>query len=155
MKSKSFSILPKTLYAILKPIFTVILSLLVFIIASIFLEDYKVYTYPISVILFLIYVYKVFFISTTVYEITTEQLRYTRGVFNIKTDYIELYRVLDFQIDRPLLMRMISVMKITLETSDKSHPRFQLVGIPKSNILDVIRQLVEQNRKSKRVHVIE
>src|SRR4051812_42334138 len=44
------------------------------------------------------------FIRTQVFEVTSQRLRWTRGVLTKRTDEMELYRVLDVSLVEPLLL---------------------------------------------------
>ena len=151
---KNFIIFPTSLYAFLKPLFFVILGFGLIALGIIFFR-FRATIIPLSIPFFLIYFYKALYIKTTKYEISAQQIKHTRGVFSIKTDYLELYRVKDFGEHRSFLMRLLAVMKVTLITSDKSDPIFEMNGIPKSNITKVLRELVETNRVKKRVFEID
>jgi len=48
-------------------------------------------------------------------------------------------------------MKVFGIMNVTLYTSDKTTPILKLKGISKSNIIDVIRLKVENQRKLKGV----
>lgn len=151
---------PHGLYALFHPIKYLFLACL-FLIAAFFIkghvpEDIVKYASVTAVcLMLLIYILNFLYIKSIVYTITDEQILYKRGVFTITTDYIELYRVQDFKIVRTFMLRFIGGMNYTMETMDKSHPIFELQGIPKSDIDTIIRNLVEENRARKNVFVTE
>jgi len=89
------------------------------------------------------------------YEISPEQIKYTRGVLQVKIDFLEMYRIKDFDQRQSLIMSMLGIMHIRLMTSDISHPMLVMKGIPKSNIADVLRELIEQSRRENRVYAID
>ena len=43
----------------------------------------------------------------TVYELTTQSLKITRGILNRRLDELELFRVKDYVMDQPLLLRLV------------------------------------------------
>lgn len=47
-------------------------------------------------------------------------------------------------------MRLFSLMNVRLHTSDKTSPILDFTGIPKSNIVDIIRDWVGKERKRTR-----
>ena len=94
-------------------------------------------------------------ISTVRYELKDGQLLYHRGVFMYRMDTIELYRVKDFSVTKPLWVRLFGGMHIDMQTSDKSHPYFQLKGVPNSNLADVIRDQVTEARQKNRVFEVD
>lgn len=147
---------PNMYYAILKPFSFVVLAVLLLVLTLYGFNFFKKEMFlfigiSLSSFALLIYIYKFFYIKSITYKITKEQVIYLRGVFTITTDNIELYRVKDFTVKRPFLMRIISAMNLSLITSDKTHPVFEMIGIPKSNIDIVIRKLVEEQRRNKGV----
>lgn len=88
------------------------------------------------------------------YEITSEELRHYSGVFPRKHEYVELYRVKDYKIEKPLIYRIFGLGNLTIYTSDKTTPVFHLVAIrdPEEKY-KILRGLVELNRREK--HVLE
>lgn len=63
------------------------------------------------------------------YTLTTQRFSVESGVFNRTTDSLELYRVKDWQIYRPFLMRIFGLGCLRIDTSDRSHARVTIVGI--------------------------
>ncbi len=150
----------KDQYTYLHPIKWLVFAFISLIIGIVILpySDNSIIKYLVgSMVLLMLVIYLLHFmyLRSIVYTITEEQIIFKRGIFTINIDYIELYRVLDFNETRPFLMRFIGAMNFSMETSDKSHPTFTLTGIPKSNVDTLIRNLVEKNRKTKRVLVTE
>ncbi len=92
----------------------------------------------------------------SVYELTTERLKQTRGVFAKRTEELELYRVKDLAVEQPLFLRLFSLANVILETSDKSSPRVALEAVPRAQELgDTIRRQVEELRQRKRVREVD
>jgi len=154
--TKHYLIKPSTYYALMKPFGFFILAIMFVTLtrfASVYLnnEIFQLIGIGASLLVVLVYIYKFLYIKSMTYKITKEQIVYTRGVFTITTDNIELYRVKDFTVKRPFLMRIIKAMNFSLITSDKTHPILDLIGIPKSNIDQVVRKLVEEQRRIKGV----
>ncbi|HEY2625511.1 MAG TPA: PH domain-containing protein [Candidatus Udaeobacter sp.] len=65
-----------------------------------------------------------------VYELTTERLKITEGVFSKVTDTLELYRVKDLETRQPFLYRTFGVENVQLNTSDASSPFIFIDAIP-------------------------
>lgn len=141
-------------YALLKPGYIIIIFFL-FLFIDADLLDLTNYRLFFCVPLLLIYLYRVLYIKTSQYIITAEQIQYKRGIFSIEIDYVELYRIKDFKIRKPLLLRLISAMEIHLESSDKSHPVIQMLGVASNDLVDIIRERVEVNRMNKRVFEVD
>jgi uncharacterized membrane protein YdbT with pleckstrin-like domain len=91
-----------------------------------------------------------------IYELTTERLKITEGVFSKVTDTLELYRVKDIETRQPFLYRMFHVENIAITTSDASSPLVFLEAIPSTvSLADKIRNRVEAVRMEKRVREID
>ncbi len=143
-------------YALFKPFGFVIMAVLILALTKLCLNHFQnefilFIGMGLSSIVLLIYLYKFLYIKSITYKIDKEQIIYSRGLFTIITDSIELYRVKDYTVKRPFLLRIINAMNFSLFTSDKTHPVFNMVGIPKSDLYDVVRNLVENQRKVKGV----
>lgn len=151
---------PKNLYAIFYPIKYLLFSAVI-LTASYFVKSYlpedilKCTVAGLVGLLLLAYILHFLYIKSIVYIVTEEQILFKRGIFTITTDYIELYRVLDFTVVRSFLLRLIGGMTFTIETTDKSHPVFKFIGIPNTDIDHYVRRLVEENRARKNVFVTE
>jgi len=91
-----------------------------------------------------------------VFELTSERLKMTEGVFSKKTETLELYRVKDIEVRQPFIFRMLGVENIVLTTSDASSPIVHLDAIPKTvGLSDKLRNQVEIIRQQKRVREID
>jgi len=91
-----------------------------------------------------------------VYELTTERLKITEGVFSKVTDSLELYRVKDLETRQPFLYRTFGVENVQLNTSDASSPFIFIQAIPCTIALgDKIRDQVEAIRTQKQVREID
>jgi membrane protein YdbS with pleckstrin-like domain len=91
-----------------------------------------------------------------VYELTTERLKITQGVFSKVTDTLELYRVKDIETRQPFLYRLFQIENIPVTTSDASSPFILIEAIPSSvAFADKMRDKVEAVRMQKRVREID
>ena len=91
-----------------------------------------------------------------IYELTTERLKITEGVFSKVTDTLELYRVKDLETRQPFLHRLVSLENVQLNTSDASSPFIFIDAIPCSvGLADKIRNQVEIIRQQKGVREID
>ena len=90
------------------------------------------------------------------YELTTERLRLRRGILSRSTDQVELYRVRDYVLQEPFVLRMFGAGDILLQTDDDTNPTVLLRAIPRPGWLrDEIRKNVEIRRDVKRVRITE
>ena len=94
--------------------------------------------------------------KSKVYELTTERLKFTQGVFSKVTDTLELYRVKDIETRQPFSYRLVGIENVQLNTSDTSSP-FILVDAVSCSIglADKIRNEVENIRQQKGVREID
>lgn len=91
-----------------------------------------------------------------VYELTTERLKTTEGVFSKVTDTLELYRVKDLETRQPLAYRLVGIENVVLNTSDVSSPLILVEAIPSAvGLADKIRNQVEAVRAQKSVREVD
>jgi membrane protein YdbS with pleckstrin-like domain len=91
-----------------------------------------------------------------IYELTTERLKITEGIFSKVTDTLELYRVKDLETRQPFLYRMFGVENVEMNTSDTSSPFIFIEAIPRTvGLADKIRNQVEIIRQQKGVREID
>src|SRR5438067_471281 len=91
-----------------------------------------------------------------VYELTSERLKTTEGVFSKVTDTLELYRVKDLETRKPFLYRIVGIENVQLNTSDSSSPFVLIEAIRHQvGLADKIRNQVETIRQQKGVREID
>jgi uncharacterized membrane protein YdbT with pleckstrin-like domain len=80
--------------------------------------------------------------------ITEERVISEIGFFNTKIDYLEMYRIYDYQMNRSLLQKVLNLMNVDLITRDITNPILKLHGISyNSTLVDEIRNRVEHSKK--------
>lgn len=90
------------------------------------------------------------------YELSTERLHISEGVFNKQHDEIELYRVKDTVLHEPFLERLNGCGTLELVTSDAKTPIVMLRAIPDAKrVRELIRQHVERLRQKKGVKELD
>jgi len=95
-------------------------------------------------------------VTNTRYELTTQRLRIRTGVFNRHLEELELYRVRDYKLEQPFLLRLISLSTIILQTSDKSTPVVVLRAIRRGDTLrEQMRTYVEEARMRRGVREVD
>jgi len=95
-------------------------------------------------------------VRAQVFELTSERLLTSRGLLSRTTDSLELYRVKDIRIVRPLALRLIGLENIELMTSDQTSPILVIDHIPASlHLADQIRAHVEACRVAKGTREVE
>lgn len=94
--------------------------------------------------------------KSKLYELTTERLKITQGVFSKTTSTVELYRVKDIEVRQPFWYRLLSLENLYVTTSDVSSPFLLLDAIAVSaGLPDKLRNQVEAIRVQKRVREID
>jgi uncharacterized membrane protein YdbT with pleckstrin-like domain len=93
---------------------------------------------------------------TTVYELTTQRLKIHHGILNRRLEELELYRVKDYIMDQPLVLRLLGLGNLTLVTSDASTPRIAIRAIPGvTAVREQLRTAVQSERDRKRVRELD
>lgn len=93
---------------------------------------------------------------TTLYELTTQRLRIRSGILNRRLDELELYRVKDYVLEQPLLLRFLGLGNLTLISSDATTPRVALRAITDAEGLrELLRNAVQTERDRKRVREMD
>jgi membrane protein YdbS with pleckstrin-like domain len=91
-----------------------------------------------------------------IFELTTERLKMTQGIFSKVTETLELYRVKDIEVLQPFMYRMVGLENIKVNTSDLSSPVILLDGISqKIGFADKLRNQVEIIRAQKNVRELD
>jgi uncharacterized membrane protein YdbT with pleckstrin-like domain len=92
----------------------------------------------------------------TSYVLTSQRLRIRRGILNRRLDEIELFRVKDYVMEQPLLLRMLGLGNITLVTSDVTTPTLLIPAIPDvEDVREKLRTAVQRERDRKRVRELD
>ena len=98
--------------------------------------------------------YRFIFIRNSRYVITREVIRISRGIFFKRTDQLEMFRIKDYIITQPFLLQVFRLMDVTLKSTDPENPVIWLRGIPESDIIDTIRDYVQEARQHNRIYEI-
>lgn len=89
------------------------------------------------------------------YHIGSEQLINQRGVFHRSTEYMELFRIVDFHEHRSLMQQLCGLKTVTVFSMDRTTPRLEITGVPyKTDIVSLIRERVEYNKRRKGIYEI-
>tara|TARA_Y100000816_G_scaffold21884_1_gene14132 strand:- start:524 stop:1009 length:486 start_codon:yes stop_codon:yes gene_type:complete len=85
-------------------------------------------------------------------NISEEKLVQQKGVLNLKTDELQIYRVKDISLEQPIWLRLVGLSNISLISSDKSDPFITIPAISDGDILrEKISTAVEKMRRKKGV----
>ena len=88
------------------------------------------------------------------YKITEDRLTYRKGIFNVTTQFIELYRVKDLELKEPFIYRFFGLSNIKVYSSDLDLPEFTIYAQKKS-LESKLRKAVEAIRVKKGVREID
>jgi len=90
------------------------------------------------------------------YQVTSERIKVSDGVFNRKTDELELYRVRDYKVSEPFWLRVFGLGNLVISSMDVSSPSLEICAIRDPNgRREELRKYVELCRDKKRVRVTE
>lgn len=103
----------------------------------------------------LLVLYRLWFFTTIQWVVGTEKIKYSRGIFNRNTDYLELYRVIDYSEEQSLIQQLLNIKSVIIFSGDRSHSTLRIYGIAENNsIIDFIRDNVELQKKQKKIYEI-
>jgi len=97
-------------------------------------------------------VYRYLYIRKITYIIATEYLQISRGLFFRRIDTIELFRVKDYILEQPLLLQILRLMDLQLFTTDPVNTVIWLRGIPRSDLVETLRERVLATRRYNRIY---
>ena len=84
-----------------------------------------------------------------------ETLCRTSGVLSRSTDYIELYRIVDYQESRTLIQRLLGVKTVTVYSTDKSDAVSDILGVPADmDLIGMLREKVEDCKRKRNIYEI-
>ena len=84
-----------------------------------------------------------------------ETLCRIKGIFSKETDYVEMYRIIDYKESQSFLQRMMGVKTITVYSTDRSDAVTNIVGVSADlDLIGIIRSNVEKKKKKKRIYEI-
>ncbi|MDO8303848.1 MAG: PH domain-containing protein [Sedimentisphaerales bacterium] len=94
-------------------------------------------------------------LKSTFYRLTPDRLEYHRGLFGRKVDNIDLFRVVDYKMDRSILDRMLGIGTIKLFSSDKTDPEFLIFKVKyPQRVFDILsKSTFAADRKANTIHI--
>lgn len=106
-----------------------------------------------SLFISLFLLYQLLYMHKTRYIVTAEQLVCEYGVFQRRTSYMELFRVVDFDEHQTFMQQLTGLKTITVHSMDRTTPHLRLKGINvKTDIVGELRRRVNFNRQYNRIH---
>ena len=93
----------------------------------------------------------------THYKLATQRLVVEQGIFSKRMEQIDLYRIVDYVVERLFSQRMMGTGNLVLETIDKTTPEIRIEGI-KTDVVALyerLRYCTEQEKKKRGVRVFD
>jgi uncharacterized membrane protein YdbT with pleckstrin-like domain len=98
---------------------------------------------------------KLAYLNSVSWTISDSKIKYKHGVLHRKTDFTELYRIVDFEESQNLLQQIFGIKTIIIISSDRTHQIMYMDGIShKSNIVEILEQRVKLSRKENGIYEI-
>lgn len=100
-------------------------------------------------------VFHLAYLRNMVYRIGSEVIIVEHGIFSRSSEYIELYRVVDFREHRSLFQRLFGLKTVSIYSGDRTTPRLDIIGYSgERDLVSIIRERVEYNKQRKGVYEI-
>lgn len=91
------------------------------------------------------------------YKITSQRIVIEHGMFSKRMEQIDLYRVVDYVVERPFGQRIMGTGNLVLEAMDKTTPEIRITGI-KTDVMALyerLRYATEQEKRRRGVRVVD
>jgi|SRR5688572_21798291 uncharacterized membrane protein YdbT with pleckstrin-like domain len=101
--------------------------------------------------------YRLWIIKGIEYKVTTRRIVVETGVLSKKMEQVDLYRIADYAVERPLGQRLMGTGNISLETLERAEKQLDLRDL-KTDVValyEAIRQATELDRKRRGVRLFE
>jgi uncharacterized membrane protein YdbT with pleckstrin-like domain len=93
----------------------------------------------------------------TTYKITSQRIVIESGIFSKRMEQLDLYRIVDYVVERPFGQRIMGTGNIVLESMDKTTPEIRIHGI-KTDVMKLYEQLrysTEQEKRKRGVRLLD
>ena len=135
--------------------FMFLVSLVLFLVAGHDAITFKMPFLVLGTVTMLMTLYGCLYLSKLQYVISAEQLIVQQGVFHRTSDYIELYRIVDFSEQRDILEQFFGLKTISIYSGDRTNPKLDICSVQeKVDVVGIIRERVEYNKQIKGVYEI-
>lgn len=93
----------------------------------------------------------------TRYRITTQRVVVESGLLDKRLDQIDLYRIHDYVVERPLGQRLLGTGNLILSTQDRSTPAVALRGLSTDVVVlyERLRKATEAEKRKRGVRVLD
>ncbi len=118
------------------------------------------YTFPfkwaLELLLLLLTLYLIYrhqYLTRIKFHIGSEQVMIQHGIFELRRNYLELYRVIDYDERQTVAERFFGIKTVSIYSGDRSTPRLDIIGVPADlDLVVAIRERVEYNKRRKGVY---
>ena len=132
-----------------------IISCAMFLIAGHDCITYKMPFVALGSVMICFMLYECLYLHKLRYIITSEQLIIQHGVLNRTSDYIALYRVVDFCENRSIMEQLFGLKTVGIFSGDRTNPQLDIYGVKeKLDVVKIIRERVEYNKRRKGIYEI-
>lgn len=95
------------------------------------------------------------YVTQMKYRIGYEQLMFQRGILSMKRDYIEMYRIVDYEEHSGFLEMLLGLKTVTIHACDRTTPNLKIIGVPQNDdIISTVRERVRISRRKNGIYEI-
>ena len=134
---------------------TIVITTMLFVAGGIDEMPFMKLCLLVAVLLALRLLYSFIALRRIEFRINGEQLIMEHGVFTRKCDYLELYRIVDFNEHRTIMQQICGLKAVTIYSGDRNTPKLDVVGLKNDlDLVSIIRERVEYNKQRKGIYEI-
>ncbi|MCZ7684175.1 MAG: PH domain-containing protein [Sandaracinaceae bacterium] len=95
--------------------------------------------------------------KNTHYKVTTRRVVVERGIFSKRLEQIDLYRVVDYVVERPFSQRLLGTGNLILETTDRTSKELKIerVRADVRQLYEQLREATEADKRARNVRVMD
>ena len=135
--------------------FMFLVSLVLFLVAGHEAITFKMPFLILGSVTTLMMFYGCLYLSKLQFIVSSEQLIIQHGIFHRTSDYIELYRIVDFCEQRCIMEQLFGLKTISIYSGDRTNPKLDIYGVQeKLDVVGIIRERVEYNKQRRGVYEI-
>lgn len=88
------------------------------------------------------------------YYITTQRIKFERGIFSKTQQNIELFRIDDFEVQKPFEMKLLGYGLLRLKSTDRQTPEVIIYGVRNiDTIAEQLRECTLRERERRNINV--
>ncbi len=93
----------------------------------------------------------------THYKITSHRVVVETGLLSKKLNQVDLYRIVDYSVERPFGQRLLGTGNLVIETLDKTSPELRVEGIQTDVVAlyEKLRIATEQEKTRRNVRLVD